>query len=251
MKSRGLATRLICYILPATAVIFLAAFTYSYYASKEGIIRAAAENAKHLTRETVYRIEVVLRGVEKVPLNLAATLEQLPCEGNDLVDLMRTAMLHNKELFGLGVAFEPYAYKPQYYYFMPYFCRNGDGLKLQWLGSDSYRYFYQDWYQVPRELERPIWSEPYFDEGAGNIIMSTFSVPFYRESEGQRKLAGVVGADLSLMWLKDIVSAVKIYQTGYAFLISQNGVFVTHPETELDHAGEHLQPGGSQKRSHK
>ena len=233
MKSRGLATRLICYILPATAVIFLAAFTYSYYASKEGIIRAAAENAKHLTRATVYRIEVVLRGVEKIPLNLAATLEHLPYEGNDLVDLMQTAMIHNKELFGLGVAFEPQAYKPQYYYFMPYFCRNGDGLKLQWLGSDSYRYFYLDWYQVPRELDRPIWSEPYFDEGAGNIIMSTFSVPFYREIEGHRKLAGVVGADLSLMWLKDIVSAVKIYQTGYAFLISQNGLVVTHPETEL------------------
>ena len=33
------------------------------------------------------------------------------------------------------------------------------------------------------------------------------------------------------MWLKDLVSAVKIYQSGYAFLISQNGVFVTHPET--------------------
>ncbi len=43
----------------------------------------------------------------------------------------------------------------------------------------------------------------------------------------------MVGADISLMWLKDIVSAVKIYQTGYAFLISQNGVFVTHPDQQL------------------
>ena len=139
-------------------------------------------------------------------------------------------MEHNKELFGLGVAFEPYAHNPENHYFMPYFCRNGAELKLQWLGSDSYRYFYQDWYQIPRELERPIWSEPYFDEGAGNIIMSTFSVPFYQETEGRRKLAGIVGADISLMWLEDIVSTVKIYQTGYAFLISQNGVFVTHPK---------------------
>jgi sigma-B regulation protein RsbU (phosphoserine phosphatase) len=35
------------------------------------------------------------------------------------------------------------------------------------------------------------------------------------------------------MWLKDIVSAVKIYKTGYAFLISQNGMFVTYPEHRL------------------
>ena len=83
------------------------------------------------------------------------------------------------------------------------------------------------------ELERPVWSEPYFDEGAGNIIMSTFSVPFYQETAGHRKLAGMVGADISLMWLQDIVSKVKIYQSGYAFLISQNGVFVTYPEQQL------------------
>ena len=35
------------------------------------------------------------------------------------------------------------------------------------------------------------------------------------------------------MWLQDLVSKVKIYQSGYAFLISQNGVFVTHPEQRL------------------
>ena len=233
MKNRSLAAQLICFILTGTAAIFLLAFAYSYYGSKAGIIRRASENARHLTHETVYQIEVILRGVEKIPLNLAATLEYVPCEREDLVGLLQAAMLHNKELFGLGVAYEPYAYNPQYQYFMPYFCRNGAGLKLQWLGSDSYQYFYLDWYQVPRELERPSWSEPYFDEGAGNIIMSTFSVPFYRKAEGQRKLAGIVGADISLMWLKDIVSAVKIYQSGYAFLISQNGVFVTHPNQEL------------------
>ena len=69
----------------------------------------ASENARHLTLETVYRIEVILRGVEKIPLNLAATLEHVPCERDDLVRLLQTAMEHNKELFGLGIAFEPYA----------------------------------------------------------------------------------------------------------------------------------------------
>jgi sigma-B regulation protein RsbU (phosphoserine phosphatase) len=232
MKSRGLATRLICFILPATAVIFLAAFAYSYYFSREGIIREAAQDARHQARETVYQMEVILRGVEKVPLNLRATLEYLPFEQDDLVRLAKTMVKLNQELFGLGIAFEPFAFNPDFQYFMPYCFRQGNELKLKWLGGDSYHYFHMDWYQIPRELERPVWSEPYFDEGAGDVIMSTYSVPFHRESGGGRKLAGVVGADISLMWLKDIVSAVKIYQTGYAFLISQNGVFVTHPNQD-------------------
>jgi class 3 adenylate cyclase len=233
MRTSGLATKLIASILTAAALIFLAAFGYSYYVSRKGVIRQASENARHLTQETVYRIEVVLRGVEKIPLNLAGTLEQVHWEGDDLLNLIRTAAEQNHELYGLGVAFEPYGFNPQLQYFMPYFCHDDQQLQFKMLGGDSYRYFYLDWYQIPAELGRPQWSEPYYDEGGGNVIMSTFSAPFYQAADGKHKLAGVVGADISLMWLKDLVAAVKVYQSGYAFLLSQNGVFVTHPDSRL------------------
>ena len=38
------------------------------------------------------------------------------------------------------------------------------------------------------------WSEPYFDEGAGNKLMSTYAVPFYKDG----KLWGVATADIAL-----------------------------------------------------
>jgi sigma-B regulation protein RsbU (phosphoserine phosphatase) len=231
MKNRSLASELILFILASVAAIFLTASMYSYYASKEGIVRRASENARHLSHETVFRIEVILRGVEKISLNLAAILEQLPRQEQNLVPLLRTVVSNNKELFGLGIGFEPYGHNPKSLYFCPYVFRSDDQLQVKMLGGESYRYFYLDWYQIPRELGRPLWIEPYF--GAGNTIESTYSVPFYREREGRRRLAGVVSADISLMWLKDIVSAVKIYKTGYAFLISQNGMFVTYPEHRL------------------
>ncbi|MBN2568428.1 MAG: SpoIIE family protein phosphatase, partial [Deltaproteobacteria bacterium] len=34
-------------------------------------------------------------------------------------------------------------------------------------------------------------------------------------------------------WLQEIVASIKIAKTGYGFLISQNGTFVTHPKEEL------------------
>jgi class 3 adenylate cyclase/HAMP domain-containing protein len=232
IKNRSLASQLIFFILTSVAVIFLTASIYSYYASEEGIVRRASENARHLSHETVFRIEVILRGVEKISSNLAATLEHLPWQEQNLVPLLRTAVSNNKELYGLGIGFEPYGHTPKSLYFLPYVFRNGDQLRVKMLGGESYRYFYLDWYQIPRELGRPLWSEPYFGEGGGTIE-STYSVPFYRDRAGRREIAGVVAADISLMWLKDIVSAVKIYQTGYAFLISQNGMFVTHPTQRL------------------
>ena len=63
--------------------------------------------------------------------------------------------------------------------------------------------------------------------------MSTYSVPFYRTIEGERVVAGVITSDISLSWLQKIVASIKIAETGYGFLISQNGTFVTHPKKEL------------------
>jgi class 3 adenylate cyclase/HAMP domain-containing protein len=227
---RGLAAQLIILILGSTAIIFLAAFIYNLVASKQAVIEQVGQNAQHLTLETAYRIEVVLRSVEKVPGNLAAVLEDYPYQQTDLVRLMQTTVAANRDVFGVAVAFEPHAFHPGSYYFCPYSFREDNQIKTTYLGSDSYRYFFWDWYQVPKELQRPGWTEPYFDEGGGNIIMSTYSVPLFRRQGDTRKFVGVVTADLSLMWLKDLVSAVKIYHSGYAFLISQNGVFVTHPD---------------------
>ncbi|HZE22327.1 MAG TPA: adenylate/guanylate cyclase domain-containing protein, partial [Desulfobaccales bacterium] len=234
MKSnpRGLAAKLIILILAGTAGIFLAAFTYNLVASKKAVMEQVRENAQHLTLETTYRVEAVLQGVEKVPDNLAVVLQNYPHKAADLQRLMYRTVASNQDVFGVAVAFEPYAFNPKHYYFSPYCFREGHRIKLTYLGSDSYRYFYWDWYQLPKELHHAVWSEPYFDKGGGNIIMSTYSVPLYRGEGTDRKFEGVVTADISLMWLKDLVSGIKIYQTGYAFLISGNGVFVTHPDKQ-------------------
>lgn len=233
LKNRSLSVQLTFLILVSTAIIFVAAFAYNYHSSKEAVMKQVTENAKNLTLSTASRIEVILRGVEKVPINLAGILEQYPCDQSDLIRLIQNAVAHNEEIFGSALAFEPYDMDPETPYFSPYAYRENGIIRVTFLGGESYHYFTWDWYQIPKELSRPVWSEPYYDEGGGNIIMSTFSAPFYRESNGKRVFRGIITADVSLMWLKEMVSAVKIYETGYAFFISRNGVFFTHPDETL------------------
>lgn len=233
LKDFSLAARLIFFIGLATAVIFVAAFAYHYRASHRTVMDEVDENAKNLTMATAHKIEVILLGVEKVPLNLAAMLAVQPHGSRELTRLIQSTLFHNREIFGIAIAYEPYAFDSKSYYFAPYGFRENDQVKIDFLGSDTYRYFHLDWYQIPRELNRPQWSVPYFDEGGGNIIMATYSLPFYRENGSEKKLAGVVTADISLMWLTHLVSSVKVHESGYAFLISQNGDFITHPSDAL------------------
>ncbi len=233
MKNRKLATILIIFILSSTVLIFVTVLLYNYRATRETLLRELAEDARNLTLATARQIETILTATEKVPLDLAAVIEELSPRQDQLFRLLRATLARNPELFGAAVAYEPRAFHASDYYFAPYCFRDQGRLNLTCLGSEAYNYFQLDWYQIPKEIGRPLWSEPYYDEGGGNIIMSTFSVPFYRDQGGSKVLQGVVTADLSLKWLTDLVSEVKIYQTGYAFLVSRNGVFVTHPDERL------------------
>lgn len=233
IKGRGLAFRLAVLVLASTTMIFAAAFYYGYLASREAMFEAVQESARHLTLATINEIELALRGLERISLEIAYLLERYAFPQEDLRHLLLSTVSSNLEIFGSAIAFQPYAFDPAARYFAPYCYRTSEGgTNVVFLGSEQYDYFSMEWYQAPRDRGRPVWSEPYFDEGGGNILMTTFSVPFYREEDGQKTFQGVVTADLSLARLRKIVSSIKIYETGFAFVVSQKGMLVTHPNEQ-------------------
>lgn len=232
-KRRGLAFKLSLFILTSTTVIFFAAFGYHYYESRRLVFKNVEQNGKNLTLATAEKIENILQGTDDAPKYLAASLEFIRYSRPELLRQIENIVKLNPDIFGSTAAFEPYARDPRSFYFAPYYCRKNGRRVLSYLGGKDYEYHRLDWYRIPRELGRSVWSEPYFDKGGGNIVMSTFSAPFYRNVKGVRTFTGVVTADLSLERLKDLVSKVTIYRTGYAFLLSHKGVFISHPRQEL------------------
>jgi sigma-B regulation protein RsbU (phosphoserine phosphatase) len=233
MKNRGLAFKLILLILSSVTIIFLLIFGYNYIYSRKIIVENVEKNAMNLARSTVNQIDIVLSSVEKVPENLTYVFARSLCGEDELKDLLKHVLQNNKEIYGTTVAFEPRIYDGKTERYAPYFYKSGEKIKYSDLGRAAYQYFFQDWYQIPRELNQPVWSEPYFDEEGGNIIMSTYSVPFYRTAGAEKKISGIITADISLSWLQEIVASIRIAKTGYGFLISQNGTFVTHPKKKL------------------
>lgn len=226
---RGLAFRLSLLIVAGSTLVLGVAFGYNHLVVRRIVVDNIHENAQNLTLATVHRVDAVLRATAKIPENVAILLEHGRYSEDELFNLLHQIVEHNPEVFGAAVAFEPRAFRADALYFAPYSYRHGDKIEHTYLGSDTYRYFTMDWYQMPKELQRPVWSEPYYDEGGGGIIMSTYSVPFFQSVDGTRHFMGVITVDVSLQWLQAIVSAIRISQTGYAFLISRNGVIVTHP----------------------
>lgn len=191
------------------------------------------DNAQNLVHSKVNRIESSLFAVQKVPDTLACFLENSSYRKEELLRLIRALVKNNPDIYGAAIAFEPSGVDKKSLPFAPYFFKHEGEVEYADLSKTSYDYSHWDWYQIPKEINRPAWSEPYYDEGGGNILMATYSVPFYRTVGGKRQFAGIVTADINLGWLQEVVSSIKVLQTGYGFLISKNGTFLTHPLREL------------------
>ncbi len=249
MKNKGLGFKLALYIVSTTVVIFAIVIWINHINSKDVLVKNMQENAGNLMKATVNKIEGVLNSVSKIPENEANVLENFKITPDELTRYIHMVVEENPEIFGSCVAFEAYSYYEDSLYYAPYGYKSNDSIILENLGNDTYQYFYWDWYQIPAILGQPVWSEPYFDEGGGNILMCTYSVPFYQDTKAEKKLYGIVTVDISLEWLDRIVSSIKLLETGYAFLISSNGTFITHPvenyemnQTIFTLAEEHERP---------
>ena len=227
----SIVVRLAVVTTVCSALIFAATLGYNYTRSRTILEQELESNARNLALSLVYRVESELAKVTTLVEGMARSLESGSFSEQEVHALIRSTVDQTPEVFGFGVAFEPYAYSPAVRLYAPYYHRKNGKLAAGRV-EKSYQhlpYVYWDWYQIPRELGRLEWSEPYFDEGAGNAPMTSCSTPFYGEIDGQQQLKGVVNADVSLDALTELVASVKVLKTGYAALLSRNGMVLAHP----------------------
>jgi methyl-accepting chemotaxis protein len=80
------------------------------------------------------------------------------------------------------------------------------------------------WYQGALSAGGTTLTEPYVDAATGGLII-TIATP--------AQSAGVVGGDLSLQTLVNIINSLDFNGIGYAFLVSADGKILVHPQKEL------------------
>ena len=112
--------------------------------------------------------------------------------------------------------------------FAPYVYRNeADGrLVFLSLATPEYNYPSQEWFIKPIELGEGYWSEPYIDQGGGEMLMTTYSTPILNK---RGKPAAVLTADVSLEWLAEMVDTLKSYPHAYCSITSKNGMLMVPP----------------------
>ena len=218
--------RLSLYILSVAALVFIAVFAVTFHSARRNVKNEAMELARSELENTVIQIDNVLSSVETAINNLSWLVMENLDDPDYMYTLTEMVLRGNPHVYGSAIAFEPYYYKEKGMFWSPFSFRENGKISNKQLGSVDYDYHYMDWYQIPKLLGKPYWSEPYYDEGGADVIMSTYSCPLY-DKEG--KLFAVFTADISLQWFAFKVNSMKPYPNSYNYMIGRGGTFLVHP----------------------
>lgn len=221
--------RMSLYILMVAGSVFIFAFWSYFQQARRSVSEEAVEQAQVKLSNAILQIDNVLNSVEVALENLSWMVPEKLENPEYMYELTRQVLRSNPYVVGSAIAFEPSFYADRGVLFSPYSYRLDEGIQSKQLGTEDYEYHYMEWYQIPKLLGKPYWSEPYYDNGGANMVMTTYSLPLY-DSNGE--MYAVFTADISLEWFAEKVNEVKLYPNSYNYMIGRGGTFLVSDRVE-------------------
>lgn len=230
MINRSIAYRLSIYISLAVISVFVA-FIFISYLFNRNLLRENIENkAIGLSSNVIMSVEKSVVSTKEITTNVS---EQVLYYGqNDNTELLLTNILKKyRFLNAIHVNINPEVKDVIFHNYWTF--RDDDSVWVQ-KGNTPF-------YDCPVEREKVSevakknkanWTEPFKCPRNKNVVVSYYSPIQIIGNNGKEQIIGNVVCELSLLELNDTINAIKLGKEGYAFLVSRNGDYITHPRKE-------------------
>lgn len=217
---KSFSARLSMNIILLTSVLFIVTVGVASYSSHSILAEEAQTSSERMLKIIIRDVEKQLGSVESSVQSIAWLVEENKTDKKYLYHIVTKIVSENENVVGSTIAFAPEYFKDEHY-FSPYAYEDSDGtVRTKQLGNKQYDYFSMEWYKDSAESGRPHWSEPYFDDGGGEMLMSTYSYPL-KDSDG--KVYAIITADISLIWIQTMLAGVQPYPSSRVILVSKKG----------------------------
>ena len=236
---RKLSVRVGLMVVVFAAVIFVTALSFLSYQARNAVRQEAISRATLILDKTSLRVEGIMNRVEVATHMTKWLVERHPDNPDSMMVYSRGLLANNPDFYNASIAFEPNYFKDKGLYYSAYSKKlrrrrdsvAGDSIRTIQGGSDSYQYFYMDWYLMAKLLGRPSWTEPYIDYDApsGTSEMVTSYCEPLVGNNGQ--VMGVINTSLSLNWLSQLITSVRPYPHSFSMMIGRGGTYLVHPDS--------------------
>ena len=227
------ATRLesgIAIVVCAGVVLQLIFFVEYIFASK-GITEEARHRAEAELRVKNLEIQKVMVAVETAIVNTVWAAERTLEQPDSLYPVLRRMVAQNEAIVGAGLMFRPNHYPQKGLWYEPYVAERADGsMEEAQIGSPTHDYLQADFYKNGLQAACGIWSEPYYDNAGAKMMLCTYTIPVHNT---QGETVALLGADVSLDWLSNVINASHIYPSSFNVVISRKGLLLVCPEDSL------------------
>ena len=227
----GMSTRAGWLLVIVAALTLEATSIIQYVYTQKEIKREASLRAKGELKSAENKIMDVVNQAEAAVHNSLWVAEWCLEYPDSLERIPQRIVSDNPIVVGSTMALVP-GYSTKYPLYAPYAVRDmvtGE-IRMLSLATEEYDYPSMEWFTQPIELNDSYWSEPYFDENGGDILMTTFSMPV-KDKNGT--IAAILTADISLDWLTDLIGGIKVYPNAFNMVISRRGQIMVCPAETL------------------
>ncbi len=211
------------------------AFSISgHLAYKRSVTESSKAHLVSLTRNATQSIDAIVREAMSTVDSVANEMSAGTLTKDPALDRLRNALERDPHFYGSTVTYKPFAFDPKRRLYSAYYAKkNGHPEYIQLDLVYDYTKPEIDWFGPALE-NGPLWTQPYYDDAA-RTTMVTYSVPFYRKdpSTHQHAAIGVITVDVSMDEIRRIIESLDLGPTGFGALVSQKGVYLYHPNTEL------------------
>ena len=220
-KSKSIAFRLTVYLLTGAFIIFIIMMIMNYIVSSKVYLNSAVLTAEITQGKVFDKIEMEVSKLEHVTEQLKSVLEaETSLSFKDIEPLLKNFVNEYKRISGSAFILDVERENEAPYFLYMYYSGIHDTILIS-----HDKEFLKKSFPIPVNLEISKWSEPHLDPIDGKEKLISFLSPLKRNN----KLAGVLTADILLSRLDSLLSAIKVYETGFAFLISNDGILLTQP----------------------
>jgi len=245
-KNLNIKTKLLISICSVAFISFIVTVTYisisSYSNSRHDAINLLTQTGYRYGEAVKAEIETAADSARTLALALGGMKESnVSPDRNQTNSMIRKIIAGNNDFWGVWCIWQPNAFdgkdeelkntpgsndKGQY---MAYWYRDGSDIKLDVTGAYEENDPKGEWYWKPLKTNNEFLTDPtVYTINNKETMLVSICIPVVVNG----KSLGVAGVDISMDKLKSIVSKIKLYETGYSFMVSNSGVMVAHPTSE-------------------
>ena len=229
---KTLSVRIGLMVVAAMALLLIASMIVMLHYARKAVKEEAIQKASQTLEGTIRNIDNILLSVEQSAGNMYFSMN-LESDSRDKMFTYAHKMVEtNPYVAGCAIAFKENYYK-DYRHFMAYVHR-ADSAGMAYADSNivpddmfaDAPYTEQTWFTAPMETGKAIWLNPLKGVKSDEAPIITFSLPFPGKDG---KPIGVIGVDISLSMLSNIVSRAKPSKNSYCTLLDNDGTYIVHP----------------------